>query len=36
MFAIPRDWLESFGEIVKFCAKVVGDVANLRVFRLLR
>ncbi|MGO9973824.1 MAG: ABC transporter permease [Solirubrobacteraceae bacterium] len=31
--AVPRDWLESFGEIVKFAAKVIGDIARLRVFR---
>ena len=32
-FAVPREWLEAFGEIVKFSAKVVGDIARLRVFR---
>ncbi len=31
--AVPRDWLESFGEIVKFAAKVIGEIARLRVFR---
>ncbi len=31
--AIPRDWIASFGEIVKFCARVVGEVLGLRVFR---
>ena len=31
--AIPRDWIASFGEIVKFCARVVGEVFGLRVFR---
>ena len=32
-FAIPRDWIASFGDIVKFCARVVGEVFGLRVFR---
>jgi phospholipid/cholesterol/gamma-HCH transport system permease protein len=31
--AVPRDWITSFGEIVKFCAKIVGQVYSLRVFR---
>jgi phospholipid/cholesterol/gamma-HCH transport system permease protein len=31
--AIPRDWIASFGEIVRFCARVVGEVLGLRVFR---
>jgi len=31
--AIPRDWIASFGEIVKFCTRVVGEVFGLRVFR---
>jgi len=31
--AIPRDWIASFGEIAKFCARVVGEVFGLRVFR---
>jgi phospholipid/cholesterol/gamma-HCH transport system permease protein len=31
--AVPRDWIASFGEIVKFCAKIVGQVYSLRVFR---
>jgi phospholipid/cholesterol/gamma-HCH transport system permease protein len=31
--AIPRDWLASFGEIVRFCAKVVGEVFSLKVLR---
>ena len=31
--SVPRDWIASFGEIAKFCARVVGDVFNLRVFR---
>jgi phospholipid/cholesterol/gamma-HCH transport system permease protein len=31
--AIPRDWLASFGEIAKFCGKILGLVYSLRVFR---
>ena len=31
--AVPRDWISSFGEIAKFCAKIVGQVYGLRVFR---
>jgi phospholipid/cholesterol/gamma-HCH transport system permease protein len=32
-FAIPRDWISSFGEIAKFSGKVLGQVYGLRVFR---
>jgi len=32
-FAIPRDWLASFGDIAKFAARIVGQVYGLRVFR---
>ena len=31
--AIPREWVASFGDIVKFCTKVVGEVFGLKVFR---
>ena len=31
--AIPREWIGSFGDIVKFCSRVVGEVFGLRVFR---
>jgi len=31
--AVPRDWIASFGEIMKFCARIVGQVGSLRVFR---
>ncbi|PZR67793.1 MAG: ABC transporter permease [Solirubrobacterales bacterium] len=31
--AVPRDWISSFGEIAKFCSRVVGEVYGLRVFR---
>jgi phospholipid/cholesterol/gamma-HCH transport system permease protein len=31
--ALPRDWIASFGEIVRFCATVVAEVFTLKVFR---
>jgi phospholipid/cholesterol/gamma-HCH transport system permease protein len=31
--SIPRDWIASFGDIVKFCSRVVGEVFGLKVFR---
>jgi phospholipid/cholesterol/gamma-HCH transport system permease protein len=31
--SIPREWLASFGEIVRFCGRVVGEVFTLKVFR---
>jgi phospholipid/cholesterol/gamma-HCH transport system permease protein len=31
--AVPRDWVASFGEIVKFCASIVGEVFSLKVLR---
>jgi phospholipid/cholesterol/gamma-HCH transport system permease protein len=31
--AVPRDWLASFGEIVRFCIRVTGEVFTLKVFR---
>src|SRR5579863_6194373 len=33
LFAAPREWLESFGDIVKFTSKILLNVANLRVFK---
>ena len=30
---IARDWIASFGEIAKFCGRVMGLVYGLRVFR---
>jgi phospholipid/cholesterol/gamma-HCH transport system permease protein len=33
MLATPRGWVESFGEIAKFDAKIVGEVYRLRVFK---
>jgi phospholipid/cholesterol/gamma-HCH transport system permease protein len=33
--AIPREWIASFGDIFKFCSRVVGEVFGLRVFRFL-
>jgi phospholipid/cholesterol/gamma-HCH transport system permease protein len=31
--ALPRDWIASFGEIVRFCSTVVAEVFTLKVFR---
>jgi len=31
--AVPREWLASFGEIVRFCGTVVSEVFTLKVFR---
>ena len=31
--AIPRDWIASFGDIVRFCSTVVAEVFTLKVFR---
>jgi phospholipid/cholesterol/gamma-HCH transport system permease protein len=31
--AVPRDWIASFGEIVKFCSKIVAEVFTLKVLR---
>src|SRR5437588_4639509 len=31
--ATPRGWVESFGEIVKFCSRIVAEVFQLKVFR---
>ena len=33
LIATPRGWIESFGEILQFCARVVGDVFRLRVLK---
>jgi phospholipid/cholesterol/gamma-HCH transport system permease protein len=33
VLATPRGWIESFGEIVKFTSRIVGEVFTLRVFR---
>jgi phospholipid/cholesterol/gamma-HCH transport system permease protein len=33
LVAVPKGWVESFGEIVKFTSQVVGEVFRLRVFR---
>src|SRR5205809_7026505 len=30
---LPRDWIANFGEITKFCGRVLGHVYGLRVFR---
>jgi phospholipid/cholesterol/gamma-HCH transport system permease protein len=31
--AVPKDWIASFGEIVKFCSSIVAEVFSLKVFR---
>jgi phospholipid/cholesterol/gamma-HCH transport system permease protein len=31
--SVPRDWIASFGEIVRFCARVVREVLGLKVLR---
>src|SRR5205823_5364394 len=31
--AVPRDWIAGFGEIAKFCGRVLAQVFGLRVFR---
>ena len=31
--AVPRDWVASFGDIVKFCSRVFGQVFTGRVFK---
>ncbi|MCW2998420.1 MAG: transporter permease [Solirubrobacterales bacterium] len=31
--AVPKDWIATFGEIAKFCGKIMGQVYGLRVFR---
>src|SRR5579862_1292021 len=33
LLEIPRGWLESFGDIVKFCARVLGQLLGLKVLR---
>jgi phospholipid/cholesterol/gamma-HCH transport system permease protein len=30
---VPCDWIASFGDIVRFCARVFGEVLGLKVFR---
>src|SRR4051794_31446282 len=31
--AVPRDWLSSMGEIVRFCSRIVAEIFTLKVFR---
>ena len=33
VMATPRGWIENFGEIVKFCGRILREVYGLRVFR---
>jgi len=30
--AVPRDWIASLGDILKFCGQAFGDIFNARVF----
>jgi len=30
--AVPRDWIASLGDLVKFCGQAFGDIFNARVF----
>jgi phospholipid/cholesterol/gamma-HCH transport system permease protein len=31
--AVPKDWIASFGEIVKFCSRIVAEVFTLKVLK---
>ena len=31
--AVPKDWIASFGDIVKFAARVFGEIFRGRVFK---
>jgi phospholipid/cholesterol/gamma-HCH transport system permease protein len=31
--SVPKDWVASFGDIAKFCARVLGEVLRGRVFK---
>src|SRR5436305_14020950 len=33
LVAVPRGWIETFGELVKFIAQVMREVFGLRVFK---
>src|SRR5215469_633120 len=33
LIVTPKEWIEAFGELTKFCAQVVREVFGLRVFR---
>jgi phospholipid/cholesterol/gamma-HCH transport system permease protein len=33
LLAVPLGWLQSFGEIVRFAGRIIGDIARLRVFK---
>jgi phospholipid/cholesterol/gamma-HCH transport system permease protein len=33
LVATPRGWIESFGEIVKFCGRILGEVLRLKPLR---
>src|SRR3712207_3920783 len=31
--AVPKDWIASFGDIAKFCGRVMGEVYSLKVMK---
>ena len=31
--SVPKDWISSFGEIAKFCGRILGEVLGLKVIR---
>ena len=31
--SVPKDWIASFGEIVRFCSRIVAEVLTLKVLR---
>src|SRR5438105_9516816 len=33
LLTVPRDWVNTAGELTKFCSRIVRDVYGLRVFR---
>jgi len=33
LVSAPKGWVESFGELVKFCMRIVREVFGLRVLR---
>ena len=33
--AVPREWLATLGELVRFCSRVVAEVLTLKVLRFL-
>jgi phospholipid/cholesterol/gamma-HCH transport system permease protein len=35
MLALPKEWLATFGQIAKFCGRVLGQVYSLRVLKFI-